>query len=189
MARYICDERYKENAAFASKVMLFAMEHVNSMRDNGHLTENLFETSADYLACVRAHMNAQLHLHQIDASCELKESVDGIDPSNACPDLSDLESATRRGFDGIKDAVEELKDAVDRIDPTDACPDLSDLESATRRGFEELSNAVDRIDAPEDSRDEPLRKVVKGLKDEVQSGFDAVVEAIKRKDSRPWVER
>ena len=186
MARYICDERFDENAEFATKIMNLALQEVDKVQLQ---EKHMIETSADYLSCLQAHMNAQLHLHQIDASCELKESVDGIDPSNACPDLSDLESLTRRGFDGIKDAVEELKDAVDRIDANDACPDLSGLESATQFGFQELSNAVDRIDAVTNDRDEPLRHYVKGLKDEVQAGFDAVVEAIRRKDSRPWVER
>lgn len=185
MARYICEERYKENAAFASKIMGLAIGEVTKMQNKGDLPEG----EGQFVASVQAHMNAQLHLHQIDASCEIKESVDGIDPSHACPDLSDLESATRRGFDGIKDAVEELKDAVDRIDAEDARPDLSGLESATQFGFQELSNAVDRIDAVTNDRDEPLRNYVKGLKDEVQAGFDAVVEAIRRKDSRPWVER
>lgn len=147
MARYICDERYRENAELASKIMGLAIGEVNKMQNKGDLPEG----EDQFVASVQAHMNAQLHLHHIDASCELKESVDGIDPSNACPDLSDL-------------------------------------ESATRRGFEELSNAVDRID-PGDAQEEDVGTAVGYLKKEVRSGFDAVVEAIKRKDSRPWVER
>ena len=101
------EERFQERVSLASEMMKAAMKEVHSVlndRDNSVFTF----TIDNYHAYVQAHMNLQVQLY---AQHELKESVYGIDTSNAFPDLSKLESVMRNG-------LAELKDPIDSIDET-----------------------------------------------------------------------
>ena len=86
-------------------------------------------------------MSAQVQLLGQD---ELKEGMRGIDASGACPDLSTLESVTRRGLDEIKDSI---SDSISELNGT--CSTIEDgvhkLMTTTGDGFGAVVDAIKRL--------------------------------------------
>ncbi len=102
----IDEETLQANARLASLMMGLAVEEVSKRRDA--LQEAAAVTPDNYHAYVQAHMSAQVQLLGQDQLKDIETAVHGIDASGACPDLSTLESVTRRGLDEIKDSISEL---------------------------------------------------------------------------------
>ena len=135
----IDDEILQENARLASLMMRLAVKEFSKQMDA--LQEAAAVTSDNYHAYIRAHMSAQVQLLGQD---ELKEGMRGIDASGACPDLSTLESVTRRGLDEIKDSI---SDSISELNGT--CSTIEDgvhkLMTTTGDGFGAVVDAIKRL--------------------------------------------
>lgn len=134
----IDDETLQENARLASLMMGLAVKEVSKRMDA--LQEAAAVTSDNYHAYIRAHMSAQVQLLGQD---QLKDQLNVLDVSAACPDLSTLESVTR----DIATALDETKDGIYQLDGT--CSTIEDgvdkLATTTGDGFGAVVDAIKRL--------------------------------------------
>lgn len=140
----IDDETLQDNARLASLMMGLAVKEVSKQMDA--LQEAAAVSSDNYHAYIRAHMSAQVQLLGQDQLKAVAIGVQSIDASDACPDLSTLQSVMRQGLDEIKDSINELEGMCSTL--RDEClieENVDKLATATGDGFSAVVDAIKRL--------------------------------------------